>query len=333
MNEGPDAETVRTVVRRACRAPSLHNSQPWRWRWDGATLGLFVDADRILPGTDALNRQGVLACGGLLDHARVACAAAGWEVRIARFPEPPVRSHLATLSFTGRRDPFDIDLLSAAAIDNRYSDRTPLAAPEAWAELEPVLQSLCRRRDTAFHVVDEDHRAELDRLSRTTGQMRRHDPRYQSELVWWTGRGTHGDAGIPAARLPAPEMSGQVPASRCFPPGSLGSAGAGDMRDEAVIVALSSRDDTVESVLLCGEALSAVLLECTVAGLATCVLTHVTELPSARAKITELVGDRFPQLLVRVGRSLGPPPPRTPRRGPDEVLEIAPGRLPGTPSH
>ncbi|WP_416562132.1 hypothetical protein [Nocardia testacea] len=34
----PDEGTVRAVLERACRAPSLHNSQPWRWRWDGSTL-------------------------------------------------------------------------------------------------------------------------------------------------------------------------------------------------------------------------------------------------------------------------------------------------------
>lgn len=326
-DQRPDEDTVRTVLRRACRAPSLHNSQPWKWRWDGATLGLYVDATRILPGTDALNRQGILACGAVLDHARVAWAAAGWPVRIARFPEPPVRAHLASLSFGGRRRAFDIEVLSAAAIENRYTDRTPLAAPEAWAELEPVLESLCRRRDTTFHIVAGERRAELDRISRTTTHLRRHDPRYQSELVWWTGSGTHGEAGIPAARLPAPAMSEQVPAHREFPAGPLGSSDDA-VRDEATIVVLSGHDDAVESILLCGEALSAILLECTMTGLASCVLTHITEVPAARAQLGALVGDRFPQVLVRLGRPLGPPPARTPRRGIDEVLEIA-----GPPTH
>ena len=40
----PDVETVRAVFDRAARAPSLHNSQPWRWRWDGTAAALYVDA-------------------------------------------------------------------------------------------------------------------------------------------------------------------------------------------------------------------------------------------------------------------------------------------------
>ncbi|MFI2332833.1 Acg family FMN-binding oxidoreductase [Nocardia rhamnosiphila] len=322
LEQKPDENTVRAVLERACRAPSLHNSQPWRWRWDGSTLELFVDAERLLPGTDPLNRQGILACGALLDHALVAWAAAGWEVRVNRFPEPPVRANLAALSFAGRREPFEIDVLSAAAIDSRYTDRSPMAAPGGWAELEPVLQSLCRHRDTALHVVDPRLRAELDGLSRTTAKLRRHDPRYQTELLWWAGAGTHGGAGIPAGRLPSAELSAQVPVNRSFPVGALGAADEDVPPDDAMIVVLSSRDDTVESLLWCGEALSAVLLECTVENLSTCVLTHVTELASARARVAELAGPRFPQMLVRLGRSLAPPPPRTPRRDTDEVLEV-----------
>ena len=40
------------------------------------------------------------------------------------------------------------------------------------------------------------------------------------------------------------------------------------------------------NVLRCGEALSAVLLECTVAGMATCTLTHMTEIAQSRDIIT-----------------------------------------------
>lgn len=324
LQQSPDVGTVRAVLSRACRAPSLHNSQPWRWRWDGATLDLFVDADRLLPATDAFNRQGILACGALLDHAQVAWAAAGWAARTARCPEPGDRALLATLSFAGQCEPHEADRQHSDAIDRRYTDRAPLAAPEAWAELEVRLRNLCRRHNSHVHTVDEGRRGELDQLSRTTATVRRHDPLYGKELVWWTGSGIQEAGGIPAERLPAPAVAARVPSERSFPPGPLG-AGFGDIvPDAATIVVLSSTDDTVESLLHCGEALSAVLLETTVAGMSSCVLTHMTELPSARAHVTELVGDPFPQVLVRIGRAVAPPPPRTPRRGTGEILEVAP---------
>ncbi|WP_280479659.1 hypothetical protein [Nocardia asiatica] len=71
-----------------------------------------------------------------------------------------------------------------------------------------------------------------------------------------------------------------------------------------------------------GEALSAVLLECTAAGPATCALTHIAELPTTRGLLAGLIPrPGSPQVLIRVGTapddaSMMPPTPRRP------VMEI-----------
>jgi hypothetical protein len=88
---------------------------------------------------------------------------------------------------------------------------------------------------------------------------------------------------------------------------------------------LSTAEDTRTDVLRCGEALSTVLLECTMAGMATCTLTHLIELRDSRDIVRTLIGGRGePQVLIRVG--IAPPmedlPAATPRRPLDDVLEI-----------
>lgn len=323
MSEGnPDIDTVRRVLARACRAPSLHNSQPWRWRWDGSVAALFVDAGRLLPSTDAFNCQGILACGAVLDHAQTACAAAGWEVRVIEFPEPADRAHLASLTFTGWHRALEADELLAAAIDARYTDRMPMTPPESWAGLEVVLRSLCRRRHVDLRVLDAGQLRELDDISQTTAALRRHDPRYQRELTWWAGNTARKEVGIPASALPSSRTSAHVPAGRVFPAGSAAPADEPDADDRATLIALSTRDDSAPSLLACGTALSAVLLECTVEGLSTCVLTHMTEVPSVRARVADLLNMTHPQALIRIGESTAPRPPPTPRRPIDEVLEV-----------
>jgi hypothetical protein len=113
--------------------------------------------------------------------------------------------------------------------------------------------------------------------------------------------------------------------ARAFP-----TTGYGDRRltigvDHSKILVLSTRDDTRLPVLRCGEALSAVLVDCTVAGMATCTLTHMTEVSMARELIQRLSGQTgLPQLLIRVGKT---PPveqhaPATPRRPLSDVLEF-----------
>ena len=67
------------------------------------------------------------------------------------------------------------------------------------------------------------------------------------------------------------------------------------------------------------------LLECTVAGMATCPLTHVTEVAASRHIVGTLIErEALPQVLIRVG--IAPVteelPSATPQRPLADVLEI-----------
>ena len=98
---------------------------------------------------------------------------------------------------------------------------------------------------------------------------------------------------------------------------------AGFGQDQSIVLVLSTDEDTHDDALRCGEALSAVLLECTLAGKATCTLTQLTELWSSRNLIGTLTGRAaMQQVLIRVGEALalGEVPPMTPRRPLREVL-------------
>ncbi|UGT67829.1 hypothetical protein LTT66_32385 [Nocardia gipuzkoensis] len=89
---------------------------------------------------------------------------------------------------------------------------------------------------------------------------------------------------------------------------------------------LSTDRDTPEDLVRCGEVLSTVLLECTLAGFATCPLTHLTEVPSSRAVVRELTAHSgLPQVLIRVGIAPESEPnaPATSRRPLSEILDIA----------
>lgn len=89
-----------------------------------------------------------------------------------------------------------------------------------------------------------------------------------------------------------------------------------------MLLVLSAVGDTRRDILSCGEALSALLLESTMAGLATCPLTHLTEVEASRAIVSALTGRALPQVLIRVGLApvLDGVPPPTPRRQPSDVL-------------
>jgi hypothetical protein len=170
--------------------------------------------------------------------------------------------------------------------------------------------------------IADELRPELARASQLTESLRLNDSSYHTELDWWTGHFENSD-GIPRSSLVSPAESDRVDVGRTFPVSAHHERRAGIGEDQSTVLVLSTDEDTRDDAFRCGEALSAVLLECTLAGMATCTLTQLTELQSSRHLIGTLTGRAaMPQLLIRVGEAhvLGEQPPMAPRRPLRDVL-------------
>src|SRR5690349_21239551 len=116
---------ITNAIHLACRAPSLHNSQPWRWIVDGTTVDLFADHTKFIRSADRSGREAIISCGVALGHFRAAMAAVGWTTSVDRFPNPGDPDHLATISFEPARYVTDAARDRANAIAHRRTDRLP----------------------------------------------------------------------------------------------------------------------------------------------------------------------------------------------------------------
>ncbi|RMI33560.1 Acg family FMN-binding oxidoreductase [Nocardia stercoris] len=319
------AEVVATAASLAGRAPSLHNTQPWHWQFDGRALHLYSVPDRMLTVTDPGGRQLLLSCGIALHHMRSALADLGWHTTVRRFPSPTRFSHLADLGFEPAPVVTEAEHARAQAISRRFTDRLPFGAPGGWDEFEPLLRTCFPPDDAVLDVLPGSAEPDLARISRLAAGLRRYDSDYHAELHWWTGHVVN-EAGVPRTALISAEERDRVPVGRRMP-AAEDTARRPDTHDESRILAVSTDSDRHEEILRAGEALSAVLLECTVAGYATCTLTHMTEFEPSRAELRKLLGDRVqPQALVRVGvrpADTEPVPP-TPRLPLQEIFEVVP---------
>jgi nitroreductase len=318
----PDHQTLLTVMRLAGRAPSVHNMQPWHWVFDGTRLHLYTDPDRLLPATDPHGRQQVISCGAALHHVRTVFAAHGWHTDTVRMPDPQRPDYLAVLGFRPWPDPPAEIAVRARAIGHRHTDRRPMLEPSGWGDLVPALRRLVASHDLEFDVVGDEVRPQLAAVSEHAAAARRHDMMYQDELQWWTGHPGVPD-GVPPSALPSAAESARVDIGRSFSytPHSERCAA---ITDRSTLVVLSSYDESVLQWLHTGEALSAVLLECTAAGLMTCPLTHITELPAGRRVVASMLPhSTVPQVLIRVGTAAEDSElPQTPRRPLTDILDI-----------
>ncbi|MGO4443375.1 NAD(P)H nitroreductase [Mycobacterium sp. 2YAF39] len=321
-----DIQVIKDAVQLACRAPSLHNSQPWRWIAAGKSVHLFLDKDRVLYSTDHSGREALIGCGAVLDHFQVAMAAAGWTTNIDRYPNPNNTLHLASVDFSPMEFVTDGHRRRADTILLRRTDRLPFAEPPEWDTVELQLRRAVTSRAVRLDVIAEELRGELAEVSETTESLRLYDSPYHSEISWWTGPFESRD-GIPHSALVSASEGDRVDVGRQFPVTHNTDRRFEVGHDHSKVLVLSTYDEDRASMLRCGEMLSAVLLEATMAGLATCTLTHITELWPGRNVVASLIGQTTnPQLLIRIGSApeIEEKPPPTPRRPIDEVFEVRP---------
>ncbi|MCV7282626.1 nitroreductase family protein [Mycolicibacterium flavescens] len=317
---GPDAETLRTALALAVRAPSVHNSQPWHWKIGAQSLHLYADPSRHLPAIDADRRDLMISCGATLHHAVVGLAAMGWRAKVTRFPDPADPTHLAAIALVAQ-EPTPTDVALAAAISRRRTDRRHFSSwPVSLADIAAIGARVAR-----MGIVMRRVEMSIDIRSIVEQSVRRHraDDAYRAELAAWSGRHA-APYGVPARNIPESDPAARLP-GRLFAAAELAQpAGAPALADQGVLLALGTAADDDAARLRAGEASSLLLLTATCLGLASCPVSEPLELAETRSAVRDEVfdGREHPQMMFRVGwAAVGAEPlPATPRLPLDAVV-------------
>ncbi|WP_034510740.1 hypothetical protein [Blastococcus sp. URHD0036] len=318
-----DRPTVRAAIALANRAPSIHNSQPWRWRIGASSVHLFADPERALPATDPEGRDLLISCGAALHHLRTALLATGSAGRVDRMPDPAHPHHLAAVELAPAEPTAD-DLALARAIENRHSDRRVFSTWEVPDEFLEDLRRAAVSEGATFLVLDPNRRWEVTRLIERAAVQQALTPGHAQEVAAWSGRARGAAEGVPAANVPG-DVTAEVPV-RHFAAHEMPQNGLGRYESDGTVLALLATDgDGPVDRLRAGEALSAVLLAATATGLATDPISQPFEVPETRARLAAdcLPSGRSPHVLIRLGWApIGATPvPPTGRRPVDDTID------------
>jgi nitroreductase len=302
------------VVAAATRAPSIHNSQPWRFTASPARLDVFLDRDRALPVLDPTSRQQVISCGIAIEFAVVALAARGWASRVTLAPGGPDSAHLATLELAEQRPATDEDAGLAAAIDRRHTVRAPFLPKAVPTELIDRMQAMAGRFGTWVKPItrEEEEVATAFLISRAE-EIEQSDPAYLAELESWMRTEPGAVDGVPLEAVTGDDprarpsnwlirdfMVGHRERHEFQPPGD--PAAPPPEVERPTVVLMGTGEDDLDDWLEAGRALGRVLLLATVEGLAASPLTQALDWPATRSRLQQrlsLVG--HPQFLLRMG--------------------------------
>jgi len=308
-----DAGTVQAALALAARAPSVHNTQPWRWRIGPDSIGLRADLRRWLPLTDPDGRDLVLSCGAALHHLQVGLAALGVPAVVERMPDPDEPDLLATVRLGSPRCAGTPDTAEVAALQARRTDRRRFGDwPVPDQHLDALAATAAAHGALLRTVPEGAARAALLHALAAAAASHAATTGYDTELALWSGL-VAGEDGVPARNVPADALPHT--ATRRF--AGIGLAEGGAPEDGATLLVLGTSSDDRLSQLRAGEALGAVLLRATELGLASCPLSEPLELDRTRGLVRDEVldGTLSPQIVLRVGWApVGDPLPATPRR-------------------
>ncbi|HEY3007485.1 MAG TPA: nitroreductase [Micromonosporaceae bacterium] len=316
------AQSLMVAAQVAQRAPSVFNTQPWRWRVGADLLELHADRSRRLVVADPDGRLLTISCGAALHHARVALAAAGHRVAVERLPDPARPGLLARVRLAGFHEPDLATLALREAIDRRRTDRRAFGDRPVPPTVIDRLRAAAEEEGGSLHIVREDQMPMLACAVASAAERELADPAYRSELIRWTNRPVRSGDGVPVAtavraaprRVPAREFAlGVAPAM---------DAGSGTDRGAVFAILFGDSDEPI-GWLRGGEALSAVLLTATAAGLSAGPSSDVMEVGSTRELLRGLIARvGYPYLVLRFGtKAAAADVPAAPRRDPADVID------------
>jgi hypothetical protein len=302
----PLAAQAGYLVGIAARAPSLHNTQPWRFKVGEHAIEVYADRNRQLR-IDPDGREMLISCGAALYGLRLAVRALGHLPKVELLPEP-ARPWLLARVRLGQAEPLTADERKMLlAVPHRHTHRGPFEPGPLPIGLLVRLQEDALTEGATLTVVGSGQAyQELVAIATASGRKQDHDPVSRTETRLWTREpGSPARDGVPAHAFPASprRQAGRLP-QRDFDLGrGLGHLSA-DGPAAPVTAVLFTSGDSAEDWLRAGQALYRLLLHAATHWVFADLNTQPLEDAATRTRIKGILAQPgSPQMLLLLGVS------------------------------
>jgi nitroreductase len=305
------------LLRAAVLAPSIHNTQPWRFRFVERTVQVFRVRERELPAEDPSRRMLFLSLGAAIFNLRVAAAARGMGSEVRHLVDQRLPDLVAVVELS--LSPGEPLAALAPYLTKRRTNREPFTDERLPAQARVELDLCARVEGAVVQWIDRPSRRWwLQMATNDAVAADDVDAARTAERRLWVG-GHRDSDGVPSSALGS-RVAGRSPVVR-----DLAATEADAVRPvaeferEPQLAVLATRYDGPIEWLRAGQALEHVLLEASARGWSTSLLNQAIEHEELRVQINDPLGPwQRPQAVIRFG--YGRPVPPTPRRAVEDVL-------------
>jgi nitroreductase len=318
-----DDGMVRQLVEAAAAAPSIHNTQPWRFRVVGDDLiEVRADPGRILWVADAQGRALHLSCGAALFNLRLAIRLAGAKPLVWPLPDPDGEpTLLASVQLSEGRPPTQAERELYDCIWRRHTSRVPFSGAPVPGPVLTALERAAGAEFTVLRTLGPDDAARVLHLAAAADRELAEDFDHRVELASWIG--TEGDDGVPAAALGSRPDRDPAPIRELWRAAPATALPAMSYEPQPHLAVLATARDDPADWLRAGQALQRILLTATSNGLAASFLYQLLERHDRHPSEPRWwPWPECPQMILRLG--YGRPGATSPRRRVDDILDRGP---------
>ncbi len=295
-------DQLRFLLRYAVMAPSIHNTQPWKFAVRDREVRVLADQTRWLKVADPDQRELYISLGCALENLLVAAAHFGLSVAVDYFPESGNDVWVATVRVISENQPETlIERERFHAIMLRRTNRMAYARQALPSRDLDQLQSAVTDPGVTLRLSQEPLiKQELNSLIVNATVAQFADPGYRDELLQLVNQPSFNHSWLV-------DRMGQLAMAYLNMDKDLATSDANALINAPSVALLSSYSNNRLAEVRVGQGFERIALVAATMGIAIQPLSQVLQVSEVKAEINRLfpAGGTYPQFIFRLGYAEG----------------------------
>jgi hypothetical protein len=315
----------REIISYAIKAPSGHNTQPWKFKILDKAIEVYPNFDHSLPVVDSSNRELYISLGCAVENLCIAAEVKGY-LAVPSICKTNNNTYYIHIEMTPQAPAFNSLFES---IDKRQTNRSIYSYKPISPDTLKVIRYMPDETGVHHFVYingDTVYRSLSDYIYQgNTIQMS--DKLFKNELLSWIRfnprqvKKTMNGLSYKVMGSPStPSFMGKM-LVRCFlKPGKQNAADKQKLESSSCFVLFTTSHNTPEEWIMAGRSLERMLLKTTSLNMANGFMNQPCEIPelAARMQAQLPINHEHPTILIRLGYAQSMP--YSPRKSVEEVI-------------
>jgi len=299
------------LIKYAIKAPSGHNSQPWKFKLGKNSITIFPDYQRVLPVADPDNHELFISLGCALENLIIAAGYFGYHTDIEMNMEDPFKESIRVVLSSGNNQNYDQLFKNIEIRQSTRSKFNKALIPPADIE---KLNEAGKQGQVLFLLFTEPGQIDpVIEITKRATVLRLSKKEFINELMQWirfnkktakkTGDGLYSGAiGSPSV----PKWLGKLFLNLTYDPKMEGRKNVNLMKNSSGILIFIAKENNKEAWVNLGRSFQRVVLTATSLNINHAHINSACEEIAARKKLAEalqLNPEEQPLLIIRIGYS------------------------------